>query len=168
MSPLNSSFRSCSAVSPLGSKAGRSVARCHTSTNRPSSTREISSGCPCPGDFRTVSGASIPPPLQVANGKTLGVRGGIVRIKHFAQDRMGGIRALVTRIPQVARDFVTLSGHIDLLCHLLIVHITVNVFPALHLSEDPYGHGVPGEGVKIDAVRGLFAVAQAIGIHAGE
>jgi hypothetical protein len=56
-------------------------------------------------------------------------------------------------IAQFARKLVALGCQKNLLGDLLVVQLAIDVFPALHLGEDPDGHRMPGERVKIDAVR---------------
>jgi hypothetical protein len=60
------------------------------------------------------------------------------------------------------------GGEEDLLRHLLVVHVGLEVAPALHLGEDPDGHRVVGEGVEVHAVGHVLRVSESIGVDAGQ
>src|SRR5262245_52611915 len=102
--------------------------------------------------------------LEIANGKTPGVVPCLVRVEDLTHNRVRGIGALRCWIAQLTGNLAALRREIDLLGHLFIVQIALDVFPALHLRENPHGHGVPGKRVEIDAVGHFLDVPEPIGI----
>ena len=55
------------------------------------------------------------------------------------------------------------GGEVDLLGDPLVIDVALDVAPALHLRQDPDGHGVPREGIEVDPVRLLAHVAETVG-----
>lgn len=56
----------------------------------------------------------------------------------------------------------------NLLSNLLVINLTLQLPPALHLGQDPYRKGLPRERVKADSVRHLFHTTQSISVSARE
>ena len=94
--------------------------------------------------------------LVGTDGETLGIDVRLIRIELFAHNDMPGLHPLVRRVSQFPRNLGVLGSTEDLLGNVLIVHLTINVVPALHLRKNPHRHGVPGKRIKIDALLRRF------------
>ncbi len=81
---------------------------------------------------------------------------------------MGLVGLVRSGVTQFFHDLAGLARQVDLLGNAFVVHITLDITPALHLGEDPHAHGVPRERVEVDAVRHVFYLAKAIGVVAGQ
>src|SRR5438132_1081610 len=104
----------------------------------------------------STKGGLASPPFSLrhaVNLETLDIGVGQVWIEYLAHDRVFGRGGLVRRVTQFFLDTITACREIDLLRHRLVVHLTLEMSPALHLGEDPDRHGMPGIGIKVDPVR---------------
>src|SRR4029450_2308173 len=59
-------------------------------------------------------------------------------------------------------------GEIDFFRDLLVVHVALDVPPALHLGEYPDRHGMPGKWVEIDPIGNLASISQSVGELTGQ
>src|SRR5882724_7932795 len=60
------------------------------------------------------------------------------------------------------------GGQKHLLGDLAVVHVGLEIAPALHLGENPDRHGLVGERIEVDPVRYVAGGPEAVGEHAGQ
>ena len=72
----------------------------------------------------------------------------------------------MSRIPQLLCDTVTVCRPIHLFGHRLVIHLALQMPPALHLRENPDRHGVPRIGIEVDPARLLLDTPEPVGIGA--
>ena len=84
-------------------------------------------------------------------------------------DSVGASRTeAVGLVAELFGNLVALGGEIDLLGEFLIVEIALDMFPTLHLAQNPHRHGIPGERIEIDAIGNVPDVAESVGEFSGE